>query len=191
MNVEIIAYAVQKAFCLLNSMNCARLKGVVIPSGFGATTQSKELECKDSECMLIDFTSAVDLSLNTEQKERLQKAKQSNDLTSYNSIYYPIAKEWLENLRKNFKNKRVTLLASDYKLLKYVGVRDITYLCPSQKFLDNHCSRIAQIDPNKISQMRASVMDVIKNKGMKSLIFSGFDDLQNILKDILELRSKI
>ena len=191
MNVDIIFYGISKLFCLINSMSCSRLKGVVIPSGFGATTQSKELECKNSNCLLIDLTSAVDLSLSNEDKEKLHKAKTSNDITSYNAIYYPIAKNWLQNLRQNFKDKRVILLASDYKLLKYIGVREITYLCPSQKFIDAQATKLNQIDANKVNQMKMAVMEIVKNKGMKSIIFSSFEDLQANLKDLLELRSKI
>jgi hypothetical protein len=176
---DIIRFIARKVFCLVMESTCSTLIGITIPKGMGATWSASNLQ--DPRGLVVDLVEAVNLSLTEEQTNRLNKAKETNQQSTYDSIFYPIAKQYVLNLRKSFKNKRLVLICSDHSLLKYCGVKEMHYFVPSNNFLT---AVIDQAEDRAKELIRKSVVNILMDKGNKAQVFANFEQLTAFLRDI-------
>lgn len=182
---DIIRFIARKVFCLVMNTSCSSVIGISIPKGFGATWSASNLT--DPRGIVVDLVEAVNLSLTAENAGRLQKAKDADQKSTYDSLFFPIAKSYVAGLRKSFPTKRIVLLSADHTLLKYCGVKEMHYYVPSNNFLT---AVIEQAEEKDKELIRKSVVGLLMDKGNKANVFANFEQLTAFLRD-LNLVAKI
>jgi len=172
----------------LRGIKCGSIVGIVIPKGSGKTTISKAF-VKDDNTELIDLENAIRLNVNDETLKKLDELKQKEELTSYNSKYYVLAKEYIKGLKKNFKNKTYYILSSDKDLLKYIGAKDIYTFTPSNDFFNKIKSNL---DPEEARLAETNRTNILLSQGRRDLlVFNSFEELSTLLNKVLKLKHKL
>lgn len=187
--LHVARFILEKAFCLATATNwCGKIQGVVVPKAFGSTYTASNMSVRNG--LVVDLKSAVNLTIDAQTQERLDKCKSEGNETTYNSIYYPLCRHYVDKLTKeDFKNKNIVFLCDDHLLLKYVGIRKIHYFCPSQSFLNKVIEN--QENDNIKEMVRKSVNNILIDKGNKATIFNSFSELESFMRSIVGLVAKI
>lgn len=162
---------------LYKKINCSKLYGVTIPKHSGKSYLVSM--CLGNDTELLDIEANVSLSLTEAEKETLKSFESSN--SSYNLQYYPLCRKYLEQVRKDFKNKNIIVFSSNYDLLVYCGVAksNIKTYVPSNDLSNNIRQNLNEHDKKIFDSSRIELM----LKGAKKLIsYHSFDDMN---KDII------
>jgi hypothetical protein len=187
--LHVARFVVEKLYCLAVGRNwCGNIQGVVVAKSFGSTYTASNMSVRNG--LVVDLKSAVNLTIDEKTQERLDRCKAEGNETTYNSIYYPLCRHYVDKLTKeDFKNKNIVFLSDDHLLLKYCGIRKIHYFCPSQAFL-NKVIENQDNDSNK-EMIRKSVNNILIDKGNKATIFNSFSELESFMRSIVGLVAKI
>jgi hypothetical protein len=162
---------------LYQKVNCSRLYGVCIPKHSGKSYLVSM--CLGDNIELLDLEANLNLHLTESEKETLKSFESSN--SSYNLHYYPLARKYLEEVRKNFKHKNIMVFSSNYDLLVYCGVSksNIKTYVPSNDLSNNIRNNLNDHDKKIFDSSRIELM----LKGANKLIsYHSFDDMN---KDII------
>lgn len=167
--------------------NCGSVYGVCVPKRCGKTELIKSVE--SDRYILLDIEAVLQISLDEEHIQKLNKLKMNLELESYNAYYYPLAKQYLDNLRKDFKNKNIIVFASDPKLLRYCRVVKVVYCSPSNKLFNKLLSENPTEDMKQLLIRSRDVM--IRLSGDKLKGYSTFEQLQQLVVEKFKLKAKI
>jgi hypothetical protein len=181
----------------LFNMNCGKLSGVVIPAGCGKTELCKSFQT--NKYILLDLEAVLKLELTAEQLTKLDQFKAAGEMASYNNYYYPIAREYINSLRENFKHKNIIVFASDADLLAYCKVGKILQLAPSNKLFEqtivvDAITKAVGGAPHQDAikdQLKAGRDSVIRAAGKSLKVYNDFGQLQDMIADKFRLKLKL
>jgi hypothetical protein len=179
---------IPRVFQFIANINCNRVIGVVLPKASGKSCVARDF-IKDKQTDIIDIESVVRLTIDNETLKKLDELKGKKEMTSYNTMFYPICKNYIDNIRKNFKNKKLIVLSSDRTLLKYCGTEKTFVFVPSNEF-SNKIK--ASLEPDVSALFEANKTDILLNAGLEKInVFNDFNELAQLLGKILKLRYKL
>lgn len=183
----IIAPIVKTIVKVMKGIKCNGIYGVVLPKKCGKTELAKAFE--SDKYLILDLESSIKLHMTQEQLQKLQQLENNFEQTSYNSFYYPVAKEYIQNMKKNFKKKKIIVFHSDPELLEYVGITNTLYLCPNNKLF----KEISEREQNQA--LKKAITDshdmVIKLAGSHLKSFDTWASLLNIVSTKFNLKLKL
>lgn len=175
---------------LLSKVKCrfSRVNGIVIPRKSGKTHLAKVLEKKNY--IILDIENSVKLHISNDELRKLEELQNSHETQSYNNYYFPICRKFFNQLQKDFKHKSFLVLSSDPELLKYLGVKNILYLTPSNK-LYNQIIQNMSLDEVGKRLLQASRDTIIQSSGKHLTAYDTFENLIQIVSNKFGLHYKI
>lgn len=179
---------VRCAYRMYKRIKADGIYGVVLPKKSGKTELTKCVE--NDTYMLLDLESSIRLHMNREQLDKLAQLEANFEVTSYNAFYYPLAKEYIQTLRRNFKKKKIIVFHSDPALLEYCHIYNVLYLTPNNKLFKEICEKAAG-NAELLKAITDSRDAVIKLAGNKLKAFGTFDILQQMVVDHYKLKPKL
>jgi hypothetical protein len=148
-----------------------KLSSLIISKGCGKTKLKESLSALSSNLHIVDVGAVVQ---GTDSLEFMKKAK-----------------EYVDDLIKQFPKKKFLLLVSSKEESEYLGVDKVNSfaVCPSVKLFNEVMGDIEGNLNHKL-KMEKERLDLIKNTDSDQLnIFDSFDDLYNVIKRVYKLQS--
>ena len=162
-----------------------QVKGICIPPGMGKTTLVSSLSSEST--LLIDLDPELRASFSSEEQDKLS---QSNSSNLGNRLLYSKSREVLEQILEMVNStsksiKKILLVSSDYRLLKYIKVSSISYFCPSRNL-------IAKVKINGVPDSFESMrQDLIERKSSKLVTYNSFEELQSQVIDLFGVGNRL
>lgn len=135
---------------------------------------------------LLDLEANVDLHMKPEEKELLKNM--GNENSSRNLHYFPIAKKYLDEVKKNHKGKKILVFSSNYDLLEYCGIGNILSYVPSNSLSDNIK---LNLKPDEKSMFDSNRVDLMLKAGKKLISYNNFDDFNKDIINKFKLQIKL
>lgn len=182
---------VPKLIQLLQKYRLRKLRGVVLPSGCGKSTLCSSFSSVDKHTILLDLEEAVRLSLDNETLSKLDKLKDTNQIASYNSLFYYKCKEYVKTQREQYPKKSYVLFSSDRELLKFVGCPTSTMIVvsPSNQFFERIVADYEDIKKTVATQSRQNILLEVRKEDL--LVYNSFQELDNLLSSALKIKHNI
>lgn len=177
-------------FNRLQKINCIDFVGVAVHSQGGKSTLAKSLQATRDNALILDLEENVKISLTEEKSRQLQAYKNNMELSTYNSLFYIYAKEFVETLRKNYPKRRIILLSSDPELLKYCvkNIKILACITSNELFTKILNNQTNEEIKKLIEQTRTNLMTT---NYRKAFIYNNFDDLTRFICEKLDLKNKL
>ena len=148
-----------------------KLSSLIMSKGIGKTTLKQSLSSLKSELIIVDLNQVI--KEHNDHLEFLQKAK-----------------EYVDNLLKQFKDKKFLILCSSQEESKYVGVDILNtfVVCPNIQLMRQILTKCT--DQLKKHDVEKEHLKVIRETDKDRLnIFSSYDELYSIIKNEYKLQS--
>lgn len=171
-----------KPFFILGAKALMKVKcpsgmvGVCAPRHAGKSTLIHSTESTEWE--LVDLEELVKLSLTEQEKKTLESLNGQN-VKAYSLHYKPLAKKYLQQLKKQHKGKRFLVFASDIETLKYCGIATIHSWVPSNSLARTITEHLNEEEARIFSSSR---IDIMLNASKKLL--SSFNSFDDYVKDV-------
>jgi hypothetical protein len=182
---------IPKLIQLFQRYRYRRLRGVVIPSGCGKSTLCSSFSSADKHTILLDLEEAVRLSLDNETLIKLDKLKATNQIASYNSLFYYKCKEYVKTQRENYPKKSYVLFSSDRELLKFVGcpTQTLIVISPSNQFFERIIADYDEVKKTVATQSRQNILLEVRKEDL--LVYNSFQELDSLLSSTLKIKHNI
>lgn len=182
---------IPKLIQLIQKYRFRKLRGVVLPSGCGKSTLCSSFSSVNKHTILLDLEEAVRLSLDNETLGKLDKLKETNQIASYNSLFYYKCKEYVMSQRQQYPKKSYVLFSSDRELLKFVGCPTSTMIVisPSNQFFERIVMDYDETKKAVATQSRQSLLLEARKEDL--LVYNSFQELDNLLSSALKIKHNI
>lgn len=167
---------------------CNKILGIVVPSKAGTTQLINSLALTD-EVVILDLAENIKLTLNDKELEMFNTLNRQSP--SYMIHVMPLYKRYFEQIKKDFKGKRILLVSSNSKEIEYCGIakKKIHSFVPNSDFT----KIISDNLPEEQKQIfEASRLELLLNaKERQRTVFKSFDDLKEKIVAKYKLSVKI
>ena len=162
---------------------------IVVPNKCGKSRLLNSLDVNyKNKYIFCDIGSDVWNSLSDSQKGTINTFKNRNEYNNLQLFVLPLYRDYMNNLKQKFPEKRVCFLFNDISLPKLLGIKWFLYIIPSQNYLDEILKTVSG-EPNQ-KEVRESVNKIIQLKGDKVQIVNTFDDMLKIMQKQFRIKLK-
>jgi hypothetical protein len=153
-----------------------KLSGIVISPQGGKTYTMSHLSSADT--IFIDLDPEVWNALDDDEKVA---SKSINSSLKVNRILFQKAKEVVRDIVEMIEGtsksiKKVCFLSADYRLLKYLGVPNITYTIGASSYYES-----IEIPEDRKRDIAAYKDDITRNKGNKLVVYTSLNELMSFI----------
>lgn len=182
---------IPKLIQLIQKYRFRKLRGVVLPSGCGKSTLCSSFSSVNKHTILLDLEEAVRLSLDNETLSKLDKLKDTNQIASYNSLFYYKCKEYVKTQREQYSKMSYVIFSSDRELLKFIGCPTSTMIVvsPSNQFFERIVADYDETKKAVATQSRQNILLEVRKEDL--LVYNSFQELDNLLSSALKIKHNI
>ena len=175
---------VLKLVMFLSTLNKRKVYGLCMSASSGKTTLVKNLRADGVRPIdLEEYT--LRLFLSEEERKIVDRLK-NEDINQYECFFEPKCKKYVEELKKNYPNEKLVVVASSVRLLQACGCTNIRYYAPAQSLFNTIRETVEDNDiTNNIISGR---MRLVSDAGKKLMLFSSFEGLSTDVKKWLKLK---
>ena len=160
--------------------------GICIPRYSGKSTLCNSLD--STEYHIVDLEQLCQLQMTEAEKQTLEKMS-AQSVKSYSLHYYPLAKKYLDELRKSHKGKKFLVVASSVELLKYCKIKTIRSYVPSNALTKNIQDNLTEVEARLFASSRVDIMLQSSKKALNS--FNAFDDMVRDIAHVFKLQQRL
>jgi hypothetical protein len=167
---------------------CNKIVGIVVPSKSGTTQLVNSLNLTD-ESIVLDLSENIKLTLNEKELEMFNTINRQSP--SYMIHILPLYKRYFEQIKKDFKGRRIILVSSNSKELEYCGIAKklIHSFVPNSEFTKIIADNLPE---EQRAMFEASRLELLLNaKERQRSVFKSFDDLKEKIVAKYKLSVKI
>jgi hypothetical protein len=167
---------------------CNKVLGIIVPSKAGTTQLVNSLNLTD-DCVILDLAENIKLTLNEKELEMFNTLNRQSP--SYMIHILPLYKRYFEQIKKDFKGKRIILVSSNSKEIEYCGVNKklIHSFVPNSEFTKIIGDNLPE---DQKVMFEASRLELLLNaKEANRSVFKSFDDLKEKIVAKYKLSVKI
>lgn len=161
---------------------CSRIVGLAIPAKAGKTVLSDAIST--NEWLILDVERLIELAMTKEESDRLVHIKGT---ASYQIHAYPIYRRYYVDLLKAHKGRNIIVMASDLKLLAYLGIKKTYTFVPDNKLAD---AVMKSMDEEASKLFVDTRLELLANT-RDYITYRGFDDLRDLVVDKFKLQTKL
>lgn len=162
---------------------CNRIVGLAIPAKAGKSVLSDNISTHEN-WLILDVERLIELSMTKEEAERLSHIKGTS---SYQIHAYPMYKKYYLDILKSHKNRNIIVMASDLRLLDYLGIKKTYTFVPNNKLADAISKTLDEDNCKLFNDTRLDLLANTKNY----ITYEGFDKLGELLVEKFKLRTKL
>jgi len=168
---------------MFKGIACNRIVGLAIPAKAGKSVLADNISVADN-WLILDVERLIELSMTQEESDRLAKLKGTS---SYQIHAYPLYKKYYLDILKAHKNRNIIVLASDLKLLDYLGIKKTFTFVPNNKLSDCIAKSLDEASAKLFTDTR---LELLANTN-KYITYDGFDKLADLLATKFKLQTKL
>lgn len=181
----IVAPLAHILFKLFKKVKCGGpMVGICAPHYSGKSYFINSVNSK--KYALLDLEANIDLHMTADERNLLKNLNSEN--SSRNLHYFPIAKRYLDEIKKNHKGKKILVFSSNYELLEYCGIKYILSYVPSNSLSDNIK---LNLDEQAKMIFDSNRVDLMLKAGKKLISYNNFDDFNKDIINKFKLQIKL
>lgn len=171
---------------LLRVQCLGSMQGICIPRHSGKSTLCNSLD--STEYHIVDLEELCRLQMTDAEKQTLEKMG-AQSVKSYSLHYFPLARKYLDELRKSHKGKKFLVVASSVELLKYCKIKNIRSYVPSNELTRRLQDNLVDQEARLFATSRVDIMLQSSKKALNS--FNAFDDMIRDVANFYKLQQRL